>query len=85
MVRMTVAQAREGFSELCGRVAYGNERVTLTRFGKPVAVIMSVADIELFETLLKRYDVEVSQAIAERTDESEMTPLDALLNEYSQK
>ena len=85
MVRMSVAHARDGFSELCGRVAYGNERVTLTRFGKPIAVIMPVADIDLFEKLLKRYDVEVSKAIAERTSEADMISLDDLLNEYHRK
>lgn len=36
---VSVAEAKRDFSELLGRVAYGKETITITRHGKPMAVL----------------------------------------------
>ena len=38
MYQVNVAEAKQHFSDLLGRVAYGKEHVTITRRGKPMAV-----------------------------------------------
>jgi prevent-host-death family protein len=40
-----VTRARAELSELVNRVAYGGERIVLTRHGKAVAAIVSAADL----------------------------------------
>ena len=38
--QISVAQAKLHFADLLGRVAYGKEHVTITRRGKPMAVLV---------------------------------------------
>lgn len=40
-----VTQAREDLSELINRVAYGHERIILTRHSKPVACLVPPEDL----------------------------------------
>jgi prevent-host-death family protein len=49
MTRLTVREAARGFSETLNLVAYGHERFMLVRRGRPLAVLMSVADFEALE------------------------------------
>jgi prevent-host-death family protein len=35
--RINLAEAKKHFSELIGKVAYGNERILITKRGKPMA------------------------------------------------
>jgi len=46
-----VTQARADFAELVNRVSYGGERIVMTRHGKPLAAIVSAADLERLEQL----------------------------------
>jgi prevent-host-death family protein len=46
-----VTQARAELAELVNRVAYSGERVVLTRHGRPLAAIVSAADLELLQAL----------------------------------
>lgn len=43
---VTSAEAKAHFSELVGQVAYGGNQVIIERRGKPVAALVSVADLE---------------------------------------
>ena len=36
----SVAEAKKHFSELLSRVAYGNERITIAKRGKPLAILV---------------------------------------------
>ena len=40
--RVSVAQAKQRLGDLLGRVAYGKERVVITRRGRPMAVLMPI-------------------------------------------
>ena len=42
--RISVAQAKQHMADLLGRVAYGKERVTITRRGKPMAMLVPCED-----------------------------------------
>ncbi|MHB1739369.1 MAG: type II toxin-antitoxin system Phd/YefM family antitoxin [Actinomycetes bacterium] len=45
-LQVSVTDARGQLADLVNRVAYTGEQVTLTRHGRPVAVLVSVADAE---------------------------------------
>lgn len=47
----TAAAARDEFSETLNRVAYGGERVVISRRGKKLAAVVPIADLELLERL----------------------------------
>jgi prevent-host-death family protein len=49
MLKLTTTEAREMLSELVSRAAFGDERVVLTRHGKEMAVIISMADLAKLE------------------------------------
>jgi prevent-host-death family protein len=48
---LPVSMARSNFSDLLNEVLVYGERVVLERHGKPVAALVSVADLECLETL----------------------------------
>ena len=39
-IHISVAEAKQHLADLLGRVAYGHERVTITRRGKPMAILI---------------------------------------------
>jgi prevent-host-death family protein len=49
MIRTNLSEARDNLSDLVNRVGYGQERIMLERHGKPVAVIVSLEDINRLE------------------------------------
>ena len=44
-----VTQARDELAELINRVAYGHERIILTRHSKPVACLVTPEDLQQLE------------------------------------
>lgn len=64
---ISASEARASFNDVLSRVGYGQERLTITRNGKPAAVLVSVADLELLERLEDAYWGEVA---SERLGES---------------
>ncbi len=70
MVQIPTVKARDEFSDLVNRVAYGKERVVLTRRGKPLAAVVPLEDVELLERLEDRIDLdEARAALAEARDD----------------
>lgn len=66
MADMTTMQARDNMAELVNRVAYGGERVTLTRRGKALAVLVPLEDAELLRALEDKMDLAAARkALAE--------------------
>jgi prevent-host-death family protein len=49
MATMTVADAKNHFSDVLRRAEYGGERVIVERHGKPVAAIVSTEDLRRLE------------------------------------
>jgi prevent-host-death family protein len=52
-----VTQARDELADLINRVAYGHERIVLTRHSRPVACLVPAEDLERLERL-ERADAE---------------------------
>ncbi|MCS0600771.1 type II toxin-antitoxin system Phd/YefM family antitoxin [Streptomyces sp. LP11] len=46
-----VTRARAELADLINRVVYGGERVVVTRHGKPLAALVSAADLERLDAL----------------------------------
>lgn len=46
-----VTQARAALADLINRAVYGGERVVVTRHGKPIAALVSAADLERLEAI----------------------------------
>ena len=51
MLKMSTVEARENFSEMINQAAYGNQRVVLTRRGKPLVAVISLAELKDEKTL----------------------------------
>ncbi len=58
MNAISTVKARNEFSTLVNRAAFGKERLLLTRRGKAVVAIVPIEDIELLEELEDRLDLE---------------------------
>jgi prevent-host-death family protein len=56
--KVASSAARNQFSDLVNRAAYGGERVILHRRKKPVAAVVPLSDLELLEHLEDRIDLE---------------------------
>ena len=61
-VAVTTAAARKNFSDLINRVAYGKDRVVLTRRNKPLAAVVPIEDIALIEEIEDREDLKAARA-----------------------
>lgn len=57
MTSMPVTAVREDLAEIVNRVAYGRERVCLTRHGKDVACLVSVEEAKLLTLIEDRLDL----------------------------
>jgi uncharacterized protein len=46
---VSIASARKQLAELVNKAAYGEQRLVLTRHGRPIAAIVSIADLDRLE------------------------------------
>ena len=61
MTKVAATQLRTTISELLDRVVHHGERVAVERYGKPVAALVSSADLELLEAIENRMDIEAAR------------------------
>lgn len=54
MIRLPASVVRASFSDLINRVAYGGERVVVTRRERPIAALVPIADFETLEKVEAR-------------------------------
>lgn len=76
-----MTQARDELADLINRVAYGHERIILTRHSKPVAGIVSPADLAWLEQRAQEA-INLTSAgptghIRQQTDTSDLLPIAA--------
>ena len=68
-----ISEAREQFATIINQVAFGGERVRLTRHGKTVAAVVPIADLDLLEELEDVFDLaDLEAALA---DPENQTPI----------
>lgn len=73
---------RDSLADVLGGVAYGSERVGVTRHGKLTAVVISVGDLELLEELEAARDAAEFTA-AKAADDGNRVSLDELRTEVA--
>lgn len=56
MAKISTVEAREQFSDVINRAAYGKERVVLTRRGKDLVAVVPIEDVHLLEALEEQVD-----------------------------
>ena len=56
--KLTASAARQNFSDVVNRAAYGGERIIVHRGKKPVAAVVPIEDLELLEQIEDRADLE---------------------------
>ncbi|MFZ1890001.1 MAG: type II toxin-antitoxin system Phd/YefM family antitoxin [Candidatus Binataceae bacterium] len=59
---ISTVSARQNFSDLINRVAYGKDRVVLTRRNRPLAAIVPFEDMALLEAIEDRADLKAARA-----------------------
>lgn len=62
MSERRISEARGSFSTTINRVAFGGERVVLTRHGKPVAAVVPIGDLHLLEVMEDAVDLDQARA-----------------------
>lgn len=69
------SEARSKLSELCDRVAYGGERVLITRRKKARVALVSAEDLELLQVLENELDLELARKALKRVKKEGSIPL----------
>ncbi|MFJ7066150.1 type II toxin-antitoxin system Phd/YefM family antitoxin [Streptomyces sp. NPDC101115] len=59
-----VTQARAELADLINRVVYGDERVVVTRHGKPLVALVSAADLEKLEAMREAAEEPVISSVS---------------------
>lgn len=77
---VSARELRTDLSSIVGRVAFGHERIGLTRNGKLTAVVIGVDDLELLEQLEDAEDLAAYRA-AKAEDQGGRISLAELRNE----
>ena len=82
MSSISVADAKNHFSDLLRRAEYAGERVVVHRHGKPVAAIVSTQDLERLQALEDSQDVVDATAALKEARRTGLVPLDAVLRKH---
>lgn len=61
MTKVTTVDARQQFSDIVNRSAYGKERIVLTRRGKEVVALVPIEDLNLLEEIEDRIDIDAAR------------------------
>ena len=61
MTKVAATELRTAISDLLDRVVHHGERVTVERYGKPVAALVSSEDLQLLEAIENRMDLEAAR------------------------
>ena len=59
---MPISDARKDFASITNRVAFGKERVILTRHGRQVVAVIPASDLKLLEALEEQIDLTEARA-----------------------
>ncbi len=78
MIDLSIGDARERLSELVNRVAYGHERIMLSRHGKNIAVVIPLEDLILLEEIEDQFDLQDAKAALREAKEKGSVSLEML-------
>lgn len=74
-------KARKDFADNINRVAYGHERLTITRHGKVVAALIPIEDLEFLEELEEQLDRKAIDEALEEQGDDPFKPLEEVKKE----
>lgn len=80
---VSVAQAKNQFSDLLNRVIYRNERIIVTKRGKPVGAIVALGELKSQEDENKRRLLKRAKAVEKSTQK--YIPFKQFVREYEKK
>ncbi|TAH53308.1 MAG: type II toxin-antitoxin system Phd/YefM family antitoxin [Chloroflexota bacterium] len=80
---VSVAEAKNNFSDLLNRVIYRRERIIVSKHGKPVGALISTKDLEQLEELEKQQAIARIKEIKKRT--KKYYTLEEVRREYEKK
>ena len=82
MTSVSTVEAREKFSEIVNRAAFGQERIVLTRRGKALVAVVPIEDLRWMQEMEDRLDVEEARAaLKEDKEEGGRISLEQLMTE----
>jgi len=81
---VSLSDVQRSFVEHIKRVAYGNERIVLTRHGKGVVALLSMADAEFLQRLEDEADVAILRERLGDGDVSGYVPHDQIVADLSE-
>ena len=81
MVTMKASDVRQNFADTLSRVAYGGERIVLQRNKKPVAVIISMEDLNILRAIEDRIDLVAARAALNEAEAEGSSSWDAFMEE----
>lgn len=79
---VSAAEAKNKFSEIIGRAAYGRERIIVERKGKPLAAVISIEDLKRLEELEDEVDSRLLQEAVKASKGT--TPVEEVIAKYEQ-
>jgi prevent-host-death family protein len=82
---ITTVAARQNFSELINRVAYGKDRVLLTRRSRPLVAVVPIEDIALLEAMEDRDDLKAARAALREIKRKGTIPWSRMKKELSRR
>jgi len=71
---VSVIDVRNNLAELLNRTAYSDERIRISRHGKPVAALISIEDLARLEALENSVDLELAQRIERESTAADFVP-----------
>lgn len=74
MTEIPITDARDDLSTLLNRVAFGQERLALTRHGHRVAFLISLEDLALLEALEDERDLSQVEAALSNPENHQSVP-----------
>jgi prevent-host-death family protein len=80
--KQAAGAARERFADIINEAAYGSTRTVIERYGKPVAAVIPIADLEMLNEIERILDVAEAEgelALAEAEGFDQLTTLEQLL------
>lgn len=81
MPNISTVEARNKFSNVVNRVAFGKERVILTRRGEELVALIPAEDVHLLEALENQIDLEDARAALKEANKKGTIPLEVLKKE----
>lgn len=84
-ISVSAAEARENLAEIINRVAYGDERIVLTRHGKALVAMVPIEDLEALDRFQDFLDAQAADEAWEEYQREGGIPIEVVRQELDAK